>query len=468
MSSSGSSGSSTSAFVSSLVFNGLIFVAFVTGFILLRKKYKRVYEPRTMVSTIAPEKSPESPPAGGMSWLPVLLHMQNQKIIDRCGLDAYFFLRYMRMMMFIFLGGIVLTWPILFPVNATGGGGQTGLDMLSFSNVQGTNRFYAQVFVTWAFLAYILWYFTWELNNFVATRHTWLLRPEISMTRWAKTLFVQSIPMDLLTVDRLTAIFGPAVEHVYINRDFDDLQEMIDERTKNATKLEAGETKLIKQSVKNANKNGIKDVPEDQPIWKSYLPEKKRPTHRLKFLIGTKVDTIDYTREQLHTLNPKITEAQKSHEEHKNLPSAFITFTSQYEAHRAAQISLRKETGFNFWKCKRVLAIQPGEISWENTNLQWQRRAGQRVIALTVVVLLIFFWTIPVAVVGSISNINYLTNQVPFLKFILDCPPVILGLITGLLPSILLSLLMALLPIFLRCKCRSYSLANVGSCKIWW
>jgi calcium permeable stress-gated cation channel len=37
------------------------------------------------------------------------------------------------------------------------------------------------------------------------------------------------------------------------------------------------------------------------------------------------------------------------------------------------------------------------------------------------------------------------------LKFILDIPPVILGVVTGLLPSVMLAVLMALLPIILRC-----------------
>lgn len=32
-----------------------------------------------------------------------------------------------------------------------------------------------------------------------------------------------------------------------------------------------------------------------------------------------------------------------------------------------------------------------------------------------------------VAVVGAISNINYLTTKVPFLSFINNCPKVILG-----------------------------------------
>ncbi len=64
--------------------------------------------------------------------------------------------------------------------------------------------------------------------------------------------------------------------------------------------------------------------------------------------------------------------------------------------------------------------------------------------------LLTSFRCIPVAVVGAISNITYLVQVAPFLSFILKCPKVILGVITGLLPSVMLAVLMALLPIYLR------------------
>jgi uncharacterized membrane protein len=58
----------------------------------------------------------------------------------------------------------------------------------------------------------------------------------------------------------------------------------------------------------------------------------------------------------------------------------------------------------------------------------------------------------PVAVVGIISNVNYLTENVPFLRWINDIPSVILGVVTGLLPTVLLAVLMALVPIICRCK----------------
>jgi len=98
----------------------------------------------------------------------------------------------------------------------------------------------------------------------------------------------------------------------------------------------------------------------------------------------------------------------------------------------------------------RYIGITPDEIIWSNLKLQWWERLVKVATTTAAVSALVIFWSIPVAVVGAISNINYLTEKVHFLSFINDIPPVVLGVITGLLPVVLLAVLMALLPIVLR------------------
>lgn len=57
-----------------------------------------------------------------------------------------------------------MTWPVLFPINITGGGGQKELDMLSFSNVVDKNRYYAHVGLAWIF-------FGMENKSFTSSAH---------------------------------------------------------------------------------------------------------------------------------------------------------------------------------------------------------------------------------------------------------------------------------------------------------
>lgn len=56
------------------------------------------------------------------------------------------------MVIFICFVGSCLTWSILLPVNATGGGDAEQLDRISFSNVTGKKRLYAHTVVAWLFL----------------------------------------------------------------------------------------------------------------------------------------------------------------------------------------------------------------------------------------------------------------------------------------------------------------------------
>jgi hypothetical protein len=57
------------------------------------------------------------------------------------------------MLTVICFGGCCITFPILFPVNGTGDGGEKQLDLLSFSNIgkDQKNRYYAHTFVAWIF-----------------------------------------------------------------------------------------------------------------------------------------------------------------------------------------------------------------------------------------------------------------------------------------------------------------------------
>lgn len=62
-------------------------------------------------------------------------------------MDGYLFLRFLRVLCSISLTGCLITWPILMPIHATGGGGNTELDLLSFSNVTNPTRYFAHAIV---------------------------------------------------------------------------------------------------------------------------------------------------------------------------------------------------------------------------------------------------------------------------------------------------------------------------------
>ncbi|KAA8893826.1 hypothetical protein FN846DRAFT_474368 [Sphaerosporella brunnea] len=466
----------TSAFVSTLIVNLIIFGVFALIFIVLRRSNRRIYAPRTYVGAVekwrrlrilddngdgyADEVEGVSGFSGLVGWVKGVWSIPDETVLRTNGLDGYFFLRYLRKAQLLCFVGCVITWPILFPVNATGGGGQQGLDMLSQSNIaqtsQNTKRLYAHVFLGWIFYGFVLFTVYRELIFYTTTKQAYMLSPIYSTRISARTLLIQTVPMQYMNETALRRTFEH-VKRVWITADTTELDKLVEERDEIAMKLEAAEVALIKMADKARAKQGgeaPKDNSEDVDaesgsVAAAWVPRDKRPTHKLKFLVGEKVDTIDWCRTKLGELNPKIAEMQESYRngEAKKLSSVFIEFNTQSAAQVALQTLAHQKP---LHMAPRYIGLTPEEIIWSNMKLLWWERLVKFAITTAFVVALVIFWSIPVAVVGAISQINYLTEQLPWLGFINKIPEVVLGVITGLLPSVMLAVLMALLPIVLR------------------
>jgi hypothetical protein len=93
----------------------------------------------------------------------------------------------------------------------------------------------------------------------------------------------------------------------------------------------------------------------------------------------------------------------------------------------------------------------PSEVIWENLTLPPTLRISKGGIAIALVVATIIFWSIPVSLVGAISNIGYLAENFKWLSFLNRLDPSIISLLSGLLPPLLLSMLASYVPKIFRC-----------------
>lgn len=98
----------------------------------------------------------------------------------------------------------------------------------------------------------------------------------------------------------------------------------------------------------------------------------------------------------------------------------------------------------------RYIGLDPTQVIWSNLRIKWWERIIRYTVTVGFIVALIVFWAIPTAVVGAISNINFLTENVPFLAWIDDLPKWIKGAITGLLPTVAMSIWISLVPVIMR------------------
>jgi len=136
------------------IYAGVFFLLFL----ILRRIFPRIYHPRTFVSTLPPQERSPSPPKGLFDWLVSYFKVPDTVVLNtQETLDGFLFLRLLRVAVLSCLVGVLITWPILFPVNITGAGNQTQLNILTWSNVAAMDepnsyyRYYAHVICAWLF-----------------------------------------------------------------------------------------------------------------------------------------------------------------------------------------------------------------------------------------------------------------------------------------------------------------------------
>lgn len=188
----------------------------------------------------------------------------------------------MLLKIFVPLACVVL--PVLLPLNksdgkdtsfknGTEGGGHwnvSGLDQLAWGNVapEHTHRYWGHLVMALIVIIYVCAVFFDELKGYIRLRQSYLTSPQHRLRASATTVLVTAIPQDWLSVEALDGlydVFPGGIRNIWINRNFDDLNEKVKERNALALKLEAAQTNLIvnckkaqmKQEKRANKKKGI-------------------------------------------------------------------------------------------------------------------------------------------------------------------------------------------------------------------
>ncbi|KAM0278279.1 hypothetical protein ACHAQH_005292 [Verticillium albo-atrum] len=487
-------------------------------FWFFRRKVQRVYSPRSILHSLFAEERSTPLPQGWFNWLKPFWKEGDDFVLNHSSLDAFLFLRYLKVLSLICFVGCCIVWPVLMPLHATGGNGLAELESVTIGNVSDPKSFFAHVAVAWVFFGFILFTIYRESIYYINLRNAYLLSPYYANRLSSRTVLFQCVPPAYRDAARLRKVFGDSVKHVWILRDTTDLEHLVDERTKTATRLEKAEIHLIKMADR-ARRRGDRAAPAlpehllpptDSPhhpaaarpvsmsepsrpsspststtplpagspsvpaspnpsedpekyagfpqtlpdvngsIAAQWIPADRRPRHRPLGNFLRSVDTIKWTRRRLKALNPAIAKLRrKLHRgtEGRPLESVFIEFATQSDAQRAYQTLAHDKPMF---MSPRFIGIRPDEIVWDSLRMNWFARMVRRFAMLAAIVAAIIFWSIPSALIGTLTNIEKLSQMVFFLEWIMLLPKVVLGVIQGLLPALALSLLMAIVPWILR------------------
>ncbi|GMM56991.1 Rsn1 protein [Maudiozyma humilis] len=449
--SDGTKSTSTQQVVTALVSNSVIFGAFISMFLLLRIKLKRIYEPKSSYQLINEEKRPEPLPSGLWQWVVPLLKKSDNFVIQQAGLDGYFFLRYLLIIALFCSASIVYVFPVLFAVNASNGAHESGLNQLAYQNVKDPKRYYAHVFVSWVFYWSFLYVVYRELFFYTSMRQAVLASPRYAKKLSSRTVLFQTVPKQYLSETEFSKLFD-GVKRVWIARGADNIEDLVSERESMAMQLEqaaiayqrSAVTKIHKMRKKNPSTIVEGDI-------STYIPAKKRPRQAKNFwnklIFRKSVDTIDYLKEELPKINDEIKDLQDDHINGEPFNSVFVEFESQYQAQVASQVTTFHAPLF---MTPAYIGLEPENVVWFNLRMFWWERLSREVGSISAICALVILWAFPVAFVGMISNITYLTDKVHWLRFIYKLPDQLLGLLTSLAPTVALAVLMSFLPRIIR------------------
>ncbi|KAI0676509.1 DUF221-domain-containing protein [Trametes maxima] len=356
-SASDAANASTSTFVTALVFNAAVFGIELGIFTLVRPFFPAIYQPRTYIP-------PKSRRAAELTknillWPWAIFNANYHEIRSKTGMDAYFFVRFLRMMVRILLPIWLVSWIVLLPVTAVrpDNAGFTGLNRFTFGNVPSNqqSRYAAHIILVWFFTVWIWWNIRYEMKHFVTTRQKWLIEPENAASAMASTVLITGVPRNYLTEKALFNLFSHlpgGVQKVWLNRDLKEMPELYERRQAAAKKLESAETTLLNTAVKLHNKQqkaaakaggkattgdarkstdndgrpltepSIIDAEQGEiTLAEKLVPKNKRPTHRLPPfswmpfalpLMGKKVDSIEWARQELAETNEELRKARRT------------------------------------------------------------------------------------------------------------------------------------------------------------
>ncbi|OAL26630.1 hypothetical protein AYO20_09971 [Fonsecaea nubica] len=436
--------SSFAAIGAALIPTAITAAIFLLAFATIRSRYRNIYAPRTYFRTIDHRDRTPSSSHTSVSWWHDFRALDDKFILRHSSLEAYLFLRFLRLIVLICVVGCFLTWPILFAVNATGGGDATQLDRISFSNVADGRRLYAHAAVAWVFFGFILLLVTRERLFVIGIRQAYQTIPVNASRLSSRVVLYLSVPPEGLQEENLRRYFGENAVRSWVVSNQSDLEKLVQKRDKKIDQLEESELQLLKNA--NRSKDEARDSGDASSSQQPKpVNEAHRPKHKSKYLLGEKIDSISRLREDITGLVSDVDQVRQadSNAPGKRTGAIFVEFKDQVSAHQAFQ-QVRHPSPLTLQP--KYIGIQPKEVLWQNLNLVPSVRITYSYIAIALAVATIIFWSIPVGIIGTISNINYLTDKFHFLRFINNLPDPILGLLTGLVPPLLLSSVVSYVP----------------------
>ena len=258
-----------------------------------------------------------------LAWITDVNQISWHQIRELVGLDAYMFLRFIRMCGVI--AGVSSFWSllVLWPVYNSGDEDTDGWYTLSMANLSnGDGRLWAGSIFMWLLTGFVMWTMNNEYIHYVDLRLEFLGHAEGNMNPQCNyTLIVEQIPLALQSDNALREYFDrlyPGKVHTAsIVMNVPDLQKACSHRRKVLYRLEkalafkeaTGERPTHVSGGYAPSCSGIEcarfSLNHDNPFEEDNFDESRIPVN------GERVDSISYYRRKLVTINREVIELQQ-------------------------------------------------------------------------------------------------------------------------------------------------------------
>lgn len=475
-----SSGIEFSVFMKT-IFTSLCFCTIqLTLFCLLRSVFNYLYQPRCFCVPIGERM--EVLPRGFFKWIVPTLKCSINTYLS-LGLDAYFFVRFISVLLLFFLFVGTLNMIILIPINFTGSNSEYsafGLDKLSLSNIANTNvrRLNAHFIMGLVTIGFFHWLIIYEFQSYVTIRQSYLLSQSHKESVTARTLLISNVPsylQDHEVLKKLFEVVPGGIKDIWDISDFETIDHEVKKAQAALNFLEKSQIMGLKKFYNNRNScwctSKVGDSVEEArgflikhdvyfypPIYFGpvKIPQIER-TLRVTFPGWLRIFALQRRLSMANWSLQTLYECHKAIEQEKlKLASGqltkhnkiFIEFATLEGAYIAHQCLLSQSQG-NL--DKTLIDVNPDDIIWRNVG----RNDGiacqfEKYLVTIIFISIIILYVIPVSLIGLVSQIPLLTQLMPFLKWVYQFPEEARETISGFLPSILLSILTEIVMITFR------------------
>lgn len=493
MSSSSSESSKTTTSMAVLISFGIyigIFAGMVLAYCLVKHKAPKLYNCRDNIPELRCPLSDRK--TGKWSWIRDAVLTSDDDLMRYAGLDAAAFIRLLKMGIKISLVGCfnsIFLIPIYKYQDRNDGSNESDtMQSWSLGNLlNGDSAMIATLLASYLFYGYSMYLIYHEFSWYLRRRHEFLARKSLENY----TIFVRGLPQELRSNQALRNFFEEVapgkVLDARVALDIDDLEKQEADRSKIIPKLEHAynvaeyEGERPEMKIKMCGKEKMDTITvlerrlaalnrycertvrsaEDfqekaDELFREQLEEKEKREEEAEQ--GLSKQLINLTKAPVNIVKDvaDIVPLPKALMPTNLLPfgekpafqtrsDGFVTFRSLKASMSALQM-VHSATPFKLYAMPAPL---PDDVFWDNVGVPHMRQELGMLLSISLTVVLCVFWTVPVAFVSSVSQVQNLKRELPFLETWSEAWPGIDVLLQQISP-ILLSVLNSLLVVFLK------------------